>query len=380
MRDDFLPSGARFDIDAASDAGLSPLAWYSRLGQRPAFAADPAQQEAVQRLEWLYFELLEFKAYRQRPFVKTFCRRPPPKGLYLHGGVGRGKSLLMDGFYANIPLRRKRRVHFHHFMQEVHGELAQLKDEQDPLIKIATGIARKVRLLCFDEFHVNDIADAMILRRLLEGLFSRGVVMVMTSNYAPDELFKNGLQRERFLPAIESIKNHLAVVDLGDGVDYRLKAFERYSVYHTPLSDEAENKLADAFTAVAGAAQSATSLWLKERPVPVRQLADGAVWFDFKDICGGPRSQLDYLEIAREYHTVVVSGIPQMGEAQAGAARRFTLLVDVFYDHKVKLMVSAAVPPHLLYARGLRSDEFQRTVSRLLEMQTSEYLHLRHVA
>ena len=379
VRDDAEAPGRHFDIDAGRSAGISPLLWYQALTQKPGFAADVAQLNAVQQLEWLYLELLDFKNYRQKPFMKTFGRRLPPKGLYFHGGVGRGKSLLMDGFFANIPYRRKRRVHFHQFMRGVHADLALLKHEEEPLAKVAAGIARKVRLLCFDEFHVNDIADAMILGRLLEELFKRGVVFVMTSNYAPDELFKDGLQRERFLPAIESIKENLSVVSVDGGTDYRLQAFEKFSVYHTPLSADADTNLRAAFGMVAGKVQRANTVTINDRAIPVVSVGTGAIWFDFDAICGGPRSQLDYLEIAYEYHTVIVSNVPQLGPVQASEARRLTLLVDVLYDHKVKLMISAAVPPNALYPDGLRSDEFQRTVSRLLEMQSPEYLGMGRV-
>jgi cell division protein ZapE len=366
----------RVDVDPGVVAGMSPLVWYEQLLRKPGFVTDPAQLHAVERLQQLHRELLDFKAYRQKPFMKTLGRRAPPKGLYFHGGVGRGKSLLMDGFFANIPYRRKRRVHFHHFMQEVHAELATLKHEEDPLAKLAAGIAKKLRLLCFDEFHVNDIADAMILGRLLEELFRRGVVLVMTSNYAPDDLFKDGLQRERFLPAIDLINQNLTIVNVDAGTDYRLRAFEKFSVYHTPLSPEAEAKLGAAFAMVAGKVGRANTVTINDRAIPVKKIATGAIWFDFGAICGGPRSQLDYLEIAREYHTVIVSNVPQLRPVQSNEARRLTLLVDVLYDHKVKLMISAAVPPQELYPAGLRSDEFQRTVSRLLEMQAREYLGL----
>jgi len=372
-------SSSSFSIDVTSDGKLSPLAWYKRLSEKPGFTADPAQLNAVQHLESLYRELLDFKSYRQQFLMKIFGRRPPPKGLYFYGGVGRGKSLLMDGFFANIPYRRKRRVHFHHFMQEVHAELSTLKHEEDPLVQMAANIAKKVRLLCFDEFHVNDIADAMILGRLLEELFKGGVVFVMTSNYAPNDLFKHGLQRERFLPAIELIKQNLTVVNVDGGTDYRLQAFEKFSVYHTPLSSEAEAKLADAFAAVVGKVETGKTVTINERMIPVIRRGAGAIWFDFNAICGGPRSQLDYLEIAREYHTVLVSNIPRLTAAQSNEARRLTLMVDVFYDQRVNLIVSAAVPPQMLYSEGLRSDEFQRTVSRLLEMQTREYWALAHI-
>ncbi|MBA2690225.1 MAG: AFG1 family ATPase [Burkholderiales bacterium] len=359
---------------------MSPLRWYEELSKKPGFVADPAQRDAVQLLESLYLELLHFKTYRQKPFMKVLGRRPPPKGIYLYGGVGRGKSLMMDAFFANVPLRRKRRVHFHPFMQEVHGELGHLKHEEDPLLKVAAGIAKKVRLLCFDEFHVNDIADAMILGRLLEELFRRGVVMVITSNYAADDLYKDGLQRERFLPTIELIKVNMVLVPIAGDTDYRLRAFEKFSVYHTPLSADAEAKLADAFALVAGIPRDESSVTVNERQIPVKKIATGAIWFDFEDICGGPRSQIDYLQIAHEYHTVAISNIPKLAPGQASEARRLALLVDVFYDNKVKLMVSAAVPPAMLYPEGLRSDEFQRTVSRLLEMQTREYLGLGRIS
>lgn len=369
------------DIDAFTrgDQAMSPLQWYRQLTGKPGFASDPAQLEAVQKLEWLYLELLEFKSYRQKPFVKTFGRRPPPRGLYLHGGVGRGKSMLMDAFYANLPYRRKRRLHFHHFMQEVHQQMAQIKHEEDPLAAVAAGLAKRVRVLCLDEFHVNDIADAMILGRLLEEMFKRGIVLVTTSNYPPDELWRDGLQRERFLPAIALLKDNCVAVSVDGQTDYRLRAFEKFSVYHTPLSLDAEARLGEAFSSVAGERQKAASIEVLGRRISARDISCGAIWFEFRDICGGPRSQLDYLEIAREYHTVIVSNIPQMMAWDASEARRFTLMVDVFYDHRVKLMVSAAVPPRLLYPEGLRSDEFQRTVSRLLEMQTREYLALPHI-
>lgn len=371
------------DIDAFTRDGpvsLSPLQWYRLFVQKPGVATDPAQLDAAQKLEWLYLELLEFKAYRQKPFIKTFGSRSPPKGIYLHGGVGRGKSMLMDAFYANLPYRRKRRLHFHHFMQEVHQHIGLIKHEENPLVIVAVGLAKRLRVLCLDEFHVNDIGDAMILGRLLEEMFRRGVVLVTTSNYAPDELWRDGLQRERFLPAIELLKNNCIVVEVNGPIDYRLRSFERFSVYHTPLSKEAEARLGEAFTAVGGERQEDASIEVLGRRIPAKGLSLGAVWFEFRDICGGPRSQLDYLEIAREHHLVIVSNIPQLRANDAAEARRFTMLVDVFYDHRVKLMVSAAVRPEALYPEGLRSEEFERTVSRLLEMQAPEYLAMQHIS
>lgn len=366
-------------IDPERGIGVSPLEWYKEFAKDSDFVFDAAQLKTVQQLEWLYTELLKFKAYREIPFMKTFGRRSPPKGIYLYGGVGRGKSMLMDNFFANLPYRRKRRTHFHSFMLDVHAQLDELKHEEDPLVKIATKIALHTRVLCFDEFHVNDIADAMILGRLLDKLLEKGVVMVMTSNYAPDELFKNGLQRERFLPAIELIKRNLVVINLDGDTDYRLKAFEKFSVYHTPLKMETELILVEAFNKVATEILPDQEITLNDRKIPVKKLATGSIWFLFHDICGGPRSQLDYLKIAKEFHTVVISQVPQFFPAQANEARRLTTLVDIFYDHKVNLIISAAVPPQELYVQGLFAEEFQRTVSRLLEMQTRDYLAARHV-
>jgi cell division protein ZapE len=382
VNDETTRSSESQDIDSFSrgDQSVSPLQWYKQLITKPGFVADPAQLDAAQKLEWLYLELLEFKSYRQKPFVKTFGRRPPPKGLYLHGGVGRGKSMLMDAFYANLPYQRKRRVHFHHFMHEVHQQMALIKHGEDPLVVVAASFAKRVRVLCLDEFHVNDIADAMILGRLLEELFARGLVLVTTSNYAPDELWRDGLQRERFLPAIALLKENCSVVSVDGPTDYRLRAFEKFSVYHAPWSAQAEERLGEAFSAVCGERQKDASVEVLGRHIPAKGVSCGAIWFAFRDICGGPRSQLDYLEIAREYHTVIVSNVPQLTARDASEARRFTLMVDVFYDHRVKLIVSAATPPQALYREGLRSEEFQRTVSRLLEMQSREYLGLQHVA
>ena len=366
-------------IDPERGIGVSPSEWYKEFARDPDFVFDTAQLKTIQQLDWLYTELLKFKAYREIPFMKTFGRRSPPKGIYIHGGVGRGKSMLMDNFFMNLPYRRKRRTHFHSFMLDIHAQLDELKHEEDPLVKVATKIALQTRVLCFDEFHVNDIADAMILGRLLDKLLEKGVVMVITSNYAPDELFKNGLQRERFLPAIELIKRNLIVVNIDGDTDYRLKAFEKFSVYHTPLKMETELKLEEAFHKVATEILPDKEIFLNDRKIPVKKLANGAIWFTFFDICCGPRSQLDYLKIAKEFHTVVVSQVPQFLPEQANEARRFTTLVDIFYDHKVNLIISAAVQPQDLYTEGLFAEEFQRTVSRLLEMQTRDYLAARHV-
>ena len=351
------------------------------------YVPDPCQVAAAERLQGLYGELLAFKVARGSTLRKLLSAPRPPRGVYFWGGVGRGKSFLMDCFYEAVPYRRKKRVHFHAFMQQIHRDLEALKGQADPLAQVADYLAKDVRLLCFDEFHVSDIADAMILGRLVERLVERGVVLVMTSNYPPDGLYPNGLQRINFLPTIELIKRTVDVVEVDSGVDYRLRQLEQVDIYHVPADSAADARLAEAFASMSGvnadkAARSAKSgeLDILGRPIRYRRLGPGIAWFDFDVLCGGPRSQNDYLELARQFHTVLLSGIPCMSPAQASEARRFTWLVDVFYDHRVKLVITAAVPPDQLYTGGTQSGEFFRTVSRLVEMQSREYLALAHLA
>jgi cell division protein ZapE len=280
----------------------------------------------------------------------------------------------MDSFYLTVPLVRKRRVHFHHFMRDIHREMERLKGREDPLDAVAERVAKRYRLICFDEFHVNDIADAMILGRLLQRTMDRGVVYCMTSNYRPDDLYGDGLQRERFLPTIALLKERLDVVPLDGPVDYRRRALERIEVYHAPLGPQAELALERAFRQVADVEEEFHELDVEGRVIPFRKQAGGVVWFEFEALCGGPRSQLDYLDLAQRFHTVLVSNLPRMTARRADEARRFTLLVDVFYDAKVKLIVSAEAPPEELYLEGTLAHEFRRTASRLVEMQTKDYL------
>ncbi len=366
-------------VTSANIQASSPRDWYARQLTKPGFQSDPAQQNAITRLQKLHDELLSFKTARHRPLIGWLNNESPPRGLFLYGGVGRGKSLLMDAFFMTLPYKRKRRVHFHHFMKEIHEELKALKDETDPLVNLAEKIAKNTRVLCFDEFHVNDIADAMILGRLFENLFTRGVVVVTTSNYAPDALYKNGLQRERFLPTIDLIKKYLDVLNVDSGTDYRLRTLEKINTYHTPLGSLAEEKLALTFSALC-ADCSSKPIDINQRKINVKQSGMGVIWFDFAELCDGPRSQLDYLEIAQVYHTLLLSNVPKMGTAQSSEARRFTWLIDILYDHRVNFMCSAEVAPENLYVDGTRSDEFARTVSRLLEMQSREYLGLGHIS
>jgi cell division protein ZapE len=340
---------------------------------------DAPQQAALERLQGLYDELVAFK--RARASLLRWLNPPvPPRGVYLWGGVGRGKSFLMDAFYRAVPIRRKTRVHFHAFMRDVHAELATLKREVDPLVAVAARIARRHRLVCFDEFHVSDVADAMILGRLLTALFGRGVVFVMTSNYRPDDLYPNGLQRHNLLPTIALLKQWLDLVEVDGGTDYRLRELEHEQCYYTPLSDAVEAALATRFERMRTGAEEDPRLAIGERPVKARQRAGSLVWFDFETLCEGPRSQLDYLELARRFAVVIVSGVPRLTPEMGNAARRFTWLVDVLYDHRVKLLLSAAVPAGELYREGPNSHDFARTASRLIEMRTREYMALPHQA
>jgi cell division protein ZapE len=340
--------------------------------------ADPAQLLAAMRLQQFYEELLAFKAARRTKLRKMVARPPLPRGVWFWGGVGRGKSFLMDCFFAAVPYRRKRRVHFHAFMREIHERLWALKQEPDPLAKIAAQIAKETRLMCFDEFHISDIADAMILGRLMEALFDAGVLFCITSNYPPDGLYPNGLQRDRLLPAIGLLNGKLDVIKVDAGIDYRLRALQQADVYHCPDDAQTGQMMMATFLRVAGGEGREWPLEVAGRELPVKRQAPGVVWFDFAALCEGPRSQSDYLDLACQFHTVFLSGVPRMGPDKASAARRFTWLVDVFYDHRVKLVMAAACPAAELYVAGPQAHEFERAVSRLIEMSGQEYLASAH--
>jgi cell division protein ZapE len=353
---------------------LTVAEYYQQALARRGFVSDDVQSAAVQRLQRTYEQWVAYKARRNTAFKRLVVRPPLPRGAYLWGPVGRGKSFLMDSFYLTVPLVRKRRVHFHHFMRDVHREMATLKGREDPLDAVAWRIAKRYRLVCFDEFHVNDIADAMILGRLLERTMDRGVVYCMTSNYAPEALYPDGLQRERFLPTIALVRERLDLVHLSGDTDYRRRALEQVEVYHTPLGPEAEEALGAAFGRIADVEEEFHELDVEGRIIPYRRRAGGVVWFDFEALCGGPRSHLDYLDLAKRFHTVIVSNVPRLAPKQANEARRFTLLVDIFYDCRIKLIVSAQAPPEALYPQGVLANEFQRAASRLIEMQSRDYL------
>jgi cell division protein ZapE len=352
---------------------------YTKTLAERGYVADAAQMAAATRLQQLYTALLHFKVARGSALQRLLIRPAPPRGVYFWGGVGRGKSFLMDCFFASVPYRRKKRVHFHAFMQHIHAELTACQKEADPMLKVAEKIARETRLLCFDEFHVSDIADAMILGRLLVGLNAQGVVLVMTSNYPPEGLYPNGLHRESFLPTIDLLKRQMDIVEVDAGVDYRLQALEQMEVYHYPADAAAEARMLEYFQRVAGKEDrpnEAKHIEILGRRIAVLRQSDKAIWFDFETLCGGPRSQNDYLEIARTYPVLLLSHIPRLNEQQTSEARRLTWLIDVLYDHKVKLIATADCAAEELYTRGTQCGEFSRTVSRLVEMRSRAYLAL----
>jgi cell division protein ZapE len=349
---------------------------YQRVLAERGYSSDAAQLGAVAALQRCADEWTEYKARRRNAITKLLIRPPIPRGVYMHGGVGRGKSFLMDCFFQAVPLQRKTRLHFHEFMREVHRELHELKGLANPLDELGARIARRFRLICFDEFHVADVTDAMILHRLLAALFANRVSIVTTSNFHPDALYPNGLHRDRILPAIELLKANLQVVNVDNGTDYRQQTLAQIDLFHTPLGESADAKMAQAFERLSEARDEDAVLSIEHRSLRALRRAGGVVWFDFPTLCGGPRSQNDYLEIASRFHTVLLSNVPQMPPRLSSEARRFTWLVDVLYDRRVKLILSAAVAPELLYTEGPLAHEFPRTVSRLHEMQSAEFVAL----
>lgn len=354
-------------------------AWEKSL-LREGHVRDPAQQALVDRFARLQRELV-----RPHPLniVNRLLRKPKPvvRGLYIWGGVGRGKTFLMDLFFETLGLKAKRRIHFHRMMQDVHTRLASLGDIADPLDRVAADIAGETRVLCFDEFFVSDIGDAMILGRLLKGLFERGVTLVATSNVPPDDLYRDGLQRSRFLPAIDLLNSTTDVINLDGEMDYRLRLLEQAGTYLYPDDELAAGKLERLFAESASTrVEDDRQLTVNGRPIAAHRCAKGIAWFEFAEVCDGPRSQADYIELARWYPTVILSGVPRFGAAEEDQARRFIALVDEFYDRRVKLILSAATSPADLYNGSKLDFEFERTISRLTEMQSSEYLHRAHLA
>lgn len=366
-------------------SALTVAAYYQCECERHGYIADPAQQRIVVLLDELRDRLIKprstslLKGLLNPELFGRGKQRELERGLYIWGGVGRGKTWLMDLFFHSLPFKDKQRSHFHRFMQSVHDELKKHKDRADPLELVANKIARKTRVLCFDELFVADIADAMILGNLFRGLFDRGVTLVATSNVPPDGLYKEGLQRARFLPAIRLLKENAQVVQMDGGADYRLRVLERARTAFDSADPASHQALGLLFESIAGEHGTENStLALNHRRLAARRQTQDVVWFDFKELCDGPRGQADYIEIARCFHTVILSDIPILAAVQDNQTRRFVTLVDEFYDRGVKLIISAAAPAPQLYRGSKLAFEFERTSSRLIEMQSQQYLARPH--
>lgn len=367
----------------------TPLARYERDLQRDGFQRDEAQASAVAHLEDLYQRLLTSKGStsstgvlgKLQMMLGRSSSMQPEKGLYFWGGVGRGKTYLVDNFFDALPFEQKMRTHFHRFMRRVHQELTRLKGEKNPLEQVADTIAAEARVLCFDEFFVVDITDAMILATLLEALFKRGVTLVATSNIPPEKLYENGLQRARFLPAIALIQQHTQVVNVDGGTDYRLRTLQQAEVFYIGSTENTDKRLQDAFERLAPVGvkrEQGVDLTVEGRVIHARHRCDDVALFDFAELCDGPRSQNDYIELAREFHAVLLARVPQLHGEQDDQTRRFINLVDEFYDRRVKLIIGSEASLKDLYVGTQMQFPFQRTVSRLLEMQSEEYLASPH--
>lgn len=368
---------------------MTPLERYQQALDTGGFTFDPNQQRVMTHFQRLFDDICtrpkpspapKSKPRWLEPFRKRKTVAPATtKGLYIWGGVGRGKTHLFDLFYEVIPFEQKLRIHFHRFMREVHQQLKQLGQVPDPLERVAEHFSQKARVICLDEMHINDITDAMLMYGLLRGLFERGVALVTTSNVPPDGLYKDGLQRARFIPAIELMKQHTHVINMDGDTDYRLRKLEQAEIYHHPLDDQAETSLAASFNSlIAGDTPHSGFININGRDIPVRYWADDVVWFEFEALCNTPRSNDDYIEIATLFHTVLIGSVPTLDEKSSDQARRWINMIDEFYDRNVKVIISAESPPIGLYQGTRLSFEFERTVSRLLEMQSHEYLAKEH--
>lgn len=369
---------------AAVNPGMTPVEYYESELRRRGFSADPAQRAAVQHTQQLFDALLAEHARRAslagRLRRALRGRQPVPwRGLYLWGGVGRGKTWIVDSFFECLPFAEKQRLHFHRFMQHVHQELRHLGERENPLQVVADRLAARALVLCCDEFHVSDITDAMLLGGLLEALFQRGVTLVATSNEEPSKLYAGGLQRERFLPAIELLQRHTESVNVDGGVDYRMRYLDQAEIYHVGLDDAAADALNRHFEHLAPEQGSRSStVEIEGRRIPIVRRADSVVWFEFGVLCGDARGAADYIEIARQFQTVLLGNVPRLDDNDPDPLRRFITLIDECYDRNVRLMLNAAAPPAALYAGTRQAAAFQRTASRLVEMQSRSYLERPH--
>ena len=364
----------------AGTAARQPYLAHAQAAARDhGYQLDAAQLHASSELDRLFRELTE-GGRRRGFFNRLLSSNPTVCGVYLWGGVGRGKTFLMDVFFDAIPLQAKLRLHFHRFMQRVHHRLRDLQGEANPLQRVGAELAADARLICLDEFHVTDIGDAMIMRLLLESLFANDVVLVTTSNQHPDSLYEHGLQRARFLPAIELMKRSLRIVKFESGTDYRLVSLEKAGVFHPDTGPEAEQAMLTTFTDVSGeSGLPEQRIEVEGRDIEVKRLGQNVAWFDFSQICEGPRSRSDYIELSKRFHTVLISDVPLFDPANDNARRRFTWLVDEFYDRRVKLVLSARAGLSKLFAEALGGAESERTGSRLIEMQSHRYLGEAHL-
>lgn len=365
---------------------MQPVAAYKHDLKKNGFASDPAQKQAVDALQQLHQKLASNNASHVS-FIKrslcllTSCKITPVKGLYIWGDVGRGKTWLMNLFYESLPFDNKLRLHFHHFMLEVHEKLATMHKQKNPLTVIGKDFAARYRVLCLDEFIVTNITDAMLLTGLMEALFNNGVTLVATSNRIPDDLYKNGLQRERFLPAIDQIKQHTRVMHIDGNTDHRIALLEQDDIYYTPVTPGTNHELTKRMELLApGPIDRAQVLTIHKRPIKTLMHADEIAWFEFNALCDAPRAAPDYIELARDYHSLILSNVPVMDENMDDKARRFIYLIDELYDRKVKLIISADAAPEKLYTGEMLRFAFNRTSSRLIEMRSKEYLEQPHIS
>jgi cell division protein ZapE len=372
-------------ISASTHAYQSPRQAYSEQLQHGLLEEDSAQRTVVDALQRLHSELLTAKPAKSPSFTERLFSRNQSEtdssshGIYIWGGVGRGKTRLMDLFFNSLDFEHKQRLHFHHFMRTIHKELAQLKGQRDPLNIVAANLSHRTKILCLDELYVSDIGDAMLLGRLLQGLFQHGIILVATTNIPPDHLYRDGLQRLAFLPTIALIKEQMQIVELSGSTDYRLKYLESAKLYHTPLNEDSNQLLHAEFQHLATSKiHIGEAISIEGRYIPVISRADDIIWFDFTVLCGGPRSSADYIEIARQFHTLILSSIPIMTDEQNDHIRRFMILIDELYDRNVKVIISADSTPDKLYQGNQLAFEYRRTASRLQEMQSRSYLAKSH--